>query len=360
MKARLPLSSLLSFALVAFTVEFDNEAEARIPHRTTEQGTPGGLRKPWLVSLAMYWQFMRFVPERGIAAAELRRASGLSVNHLRMFVTRMGSWWGYVREQDGVIRPTAGGRLALRIWQPLMGEIEERWRARFGEERVGALREALGGIEKELPAEIPESMPLLGYGLFTAEPGVARGWKARTGREEPVPLAALLARVLVALAVEYEAETRVALAVSANVLRVIEDAGTRVRELPERSGVSKEGLAMALGWLTKRGYAVVQAEARGSRIQVVRLTAKGIVAQARCGKVTAEIELRWGTRWGKERMGALRSALERIAGDGTRAGSELWRGLEAPAGNWRAKVRPPETLPHYPMVLHRGGYPDGS
>jgi hypothetical protein len=28
--------------------------------------------------------------------------------------------------------------------------------------------------------------------------------------------------------------------------------------------------------------------------------------------------------------------------------------------NWRDSVRPPITLPHYPMVLHRGGYPDGS
>jgi hypothetical protein len=27
---------------------------------------------------------------------------------------------------------------------------------------------------------------------------------------------------------------------------------------------------------------------------------------------------------------------------------------------WRASVRAPATLPQYPMVLHRGGYPDGS
>ena len=26
--------------------------------------------------------------------------------------------------------------------------------------------------------------------------------------------------------------------------------------------------------------------------------------------------------------------------------------------NWRASVRPSVTLPHFPMVLHRGGYPD--
>jgi hypothetical protein len=38
----------------------------------------------------------------------------------------------------------------------------------------------------------------------------------------------------------------------------------------------------------------------------------------------------------------------------------LFLALEPYPGNWRARVRPPATLPHYPMVLHRGGYPDGS
>jgi hypothetical protein len=27
---------------------------------------------------------------------------------------------------------------------------------------------------------------------------------------------------------------------------------------------------------------------------------------------------------------------------------------------WRARVPAPAALPHYPMTLHRGGYPDGS
>jgi hypothetical protein len=27
---------------------------------------------------------------------------------------------------------------------------------------------------------------------------------------------------------------------------------------------------------------------------------------------------------------------------------------------WRAKVKVPDTLPHHPIVLHRGGYPDGA
>jgi hypothetical protein len=38
----------------------------------------------------------------------------------------------------------------------------------------------------------------------------------------------------------------------------------------------------------------------------------------------------------------------------------VFRGLEPYPDNRQARVRPPTTLPHYPMVLHRGGYPDGS
>ncbi|MGD0955684.1 MAG: hypothetical protein ABR953_02500 [Candidatus Acidiferrales bacterium] len=50
----LPLPTLLSHVLVAFTIEFDNESEHRMAHRTTKHGRTGGsLRVPWLVSLVM-------------------------------------------------------------------------------------------------------------------------------------------------------------------------------------------------------------------------------------------------------------------------------------------------------------------
>jgi hypothetical protein len=55
--------------------------------------------------------------------------------------------------------------------------------------------------------------------------------------------------------------------------------------------------------------------------------------------------------------GALRASLEPLA-----AGQPpvLFGGLEPYPDNWRASVRWSATLPHFPMVLHRGGYPDGS
>jgi hypothetical protein len=54
------------------------------------------------------------------------------------------------------------------------------------------------------------------------------------------------------------------------------------------------------------------------------------------------------------------SRFEALVGDATADSSPLFRGLEPYPDGWRASVRKPNTLPHYPMVLHRGGFPDGS
>jgi hypothetical protein len=47
----LPLPALHSFLLVAFTIEFDNEFEHQVAHRTTLHRASDGQRQvPWLVS----------------------------------------------------------------------------------------------------------------------------------------------------------------------------------------------------------------------------------------------------------------------------------------------------------------------
>jgi hypothetical protein len=79
----LPLSALLSHGLVAFTIEFDNEFERQMPHRTTrrgsgEEGRPG----PWLASMVMWLKFMRFIPANGISARELQPLTGLTPKSL--------------------------------------------------------------------------------------------------------------------------------------------------------------------------------------------------------------------------------------------------------------------------------------
>jgi hypothetical protein len=65
----LPLSALLSQTLVAFTIEFDNEAERQINHRTTRHG--GARSGVWLVSMAMWLNCMRYVGTEPIRVGEI-------------------------------------------------------------------------------------------------------------------------------------------------------------------------------------------------------------------------------------------------------------------------------------------------
>jgi DNA-binding MarR family transcriptional regulator len=202
----------------------------------------------------------------------------------------------------------------------------------------------------------------LGYGLFSRALDHKRPPSA--GRDNAIgsrlPLSALLSRALLAFAIEFERESDLSLAIGANVVRVLDEKGVRVRDLPLLTGVSKEAISMAMGILLKRHTAVVEPDQSGARSKVARLTPKGREAQDAYRQLAGIIEERWQARFGKGVVRALRQSLERLAGTPAAQGSLLFRGLEPYPDGWRASVRKPETLPHYPMVLHRGGFPDGS
>ena len=126
-RASPPTSSLvtaLSQALIAFTIEFDNEFEHRIEHRTAH--TRGG--GVWLTSMAMWSNFMRLVPADGVALRAVE-ANGR--------ITNLGGLqrWGYIDidQADRTVRLRPGGRRAQEAWRPLAGEVEQRWRERFGD-----------------------------------------------------------------------------------------------------------------------------------------------------------------------------------------------------------------------------------
>ncbi len=150
----LPLSALLSHALVAFTIEFDNEAEHQMAHRTTKHGPSGGsLHAPWLVSMVMWSNCMRFVGEKGVRVGELEDIARTTTNLNGM------ERWGYVvvepdpadkrpkpPRSDWLIRATPVGRKAQEIWRPLFGVIEKRWQARFGNDKIDQLRESLWAL----------------------------------------------------------------------------------------------------------------------------------------------------------------------------------------------------------------------
>jgi hypothetical protein len=116
---------------------------------------------------------------------------------------------------------------------------------------------------------------------------------------------------------------------------------------------------MALGILDKRRLVVAEPDpnARGG---VIRLTPAGRRAQAASGRLIGAVEKRWVKRFGAPLIGDLRAVLEALAGEADSAASPLFGGLQPYPDGWRALVPKPEALPHFPMVLHRGGYPDGS
>jgi hypothetical protein len=89
----------------------------------------------------------------------------------------------------------------------------------------------------------------------------------------------------------------------------------------------------------------------------VRLTATGIQAQERYRHLLRDLEKRWQKQFGEPAITALRNSLESIVIDQK---ARLQAGIEPHPDGWRAKVPRPETLPHFPMVSHRGGFPDGS
>jgi hypothetical protein len=93
---------------------------------------------------------------------------------------------------------------------------------------------------------------------------------------------------------------------------------------------------------------------------VLVLTPKGRKAQDKYRQLLWAMEERWQARFGEQAIGRLGELLEQLAVGPAEQQSPLFRGLEPYPESWRASVPRPEVLPHYPMVLHRGGFPDGS
>ncbi len=220
------------------------------------------------------------------------------------------------------------------------------------------MRQSLEAVAAQLPAGLPDCLPILGHGLFSrvaGEGGPDATVTRAAGREAAgLPLWALLSRVLLAFAAEFESQSPVSLAICANVLRVLTGPGMRARDIARLAGVSGEAVAMAMGILVKHRLATEEPDPAGGRWRVARLTPRGAVARVAHDELVAGIEDAWRGRFGTDALAGLRGALERLPARDLLAGTGPY-----PDG-WRAQVRPPDVLPHYPMVLHRGGYPDGS
>jgi len=376
MDTRIPLPTLLSQILVAFTIELDNEAEHRMRHSTTAGRRAGEeLRGPWLVSLAMWLNFMQYLPDEGLPLGELVRLA-----RLERVATEGMTRWRYVTiapapgdprpkppKASWLVVPTRAGRRAQEVWRPLPQEIEDRWRSRFGDEAIQNPRQGLASILDQAGCELPDFLPTVGYGLWSRVPLPPKPEKSSADR---LPLIVLLAKVLLIFATELEDQSSLSMAISANTMRVLTEHGIPQRDLPRLTGVSKELIAVSLGFLEKAGYLRL-ASNPASRGTTVHLTPTGLTAQASCQKLRQELEREWESRFGESVIASLRASLAGLLDARDNDASVLARGLVPPPKAWRGRLPyltqtkamlrdPAETLPHFPVVSHRGGYPDGS
>jgi DNA-binding MarR family transcriptional regulator len=363
-----PLSTLLSQVLVAFTIEFDNEFEHHMPHTTTRGPAAHTRGGPWLVSMPMWVNFLRFVDQDGTPLRDLRDAERLTnLPGLRR--------WGYVDIRpdradnrpnpppgDHLVHLTRHGRRAREVWQPLADTIETRWRDRFGTDTTTALGDALATLTSRFTLDLPHCLPVA---------GMRRLDHAVWPRVDPggvTPgLAAMLSQAVLAFTIDFERESRLSLAVSATGLRVLTEDGVLVRDLPALTGVSREAVSGAVKFLQRTDCAEVTPHPTIARAMLVRLTPKGQAAAAKYRWLLAETERDWRTRFGAAEIDSLRDALGSVLDqhDGLSQGlaprPEGWRAHPPYANLTAALVRDPAAaLPHHPLVSHRGGFPDGS
>lgn len=177
-----PLSRLLSQALVAFTVELDNEFERRM----AELGNHGAR-----LSLVVWSNLMRFLAGGGMSVRDLAARALAPQERIKLELGCLERWrfiilqpsptddcsmvtrsdgragpnlrkgWGSGRgiSANWLIRLTTEGLKTVEVWEPLYGEIEQRWRARFGDREIRHLCESLQAVTGQLNIELPHGLP---------------------------------------------------------------------------------------------------------------------------------------------------------------------------------------------------------
>ena len=342
--AQVPLTTLLSWSWVAYTIEVDNAVEAT---------GSAHLERLFRISIAMWANGLRFIEEDGVTVDELhaRARARCNIGGLER--------WGWIsvgqagagrREGYGshrgikggtVLRPTRAGSYARRLWPHMVTTVQERWQSRFGPQVIAAVRDAVSPLSGAMPWAPPEVHPSDGFYTHVIEGPVVK--------EDP-PLVSLMGQALTSLILEQEKGAEVSLPMGANILRVIGPEVVRTRDIPSLSGVSKEAVAMAVNFLKARQMA--EPVPGGS----VRLTATGLDALDGYRQRAAHA---------KDKH--LRAALQAVVSQR----EALAEGLLPPTGVWRGArpylaqtqrllADPTANLPWHPMVLHRGGWPDGA
>lgn len=95
----------------------------------------------------------------------------------------------------------------------------------------------------------------------------------------------------------------------------IDPEGSRLTDLADRAHMTKQSVGEVTSDLEKRGYVERVPDPSDGRAKIIRLTERGRDAQALGRELIDEIEQEWAERFGADRVGALREALEAISAE---------------------------------------------
>jgi hypothetical protein len=263
---------------------------------------------------------LRFLAEGPVAVRELAKRALLPESQIKMqlgclerwrFVTlQAGAGETVMLQRDGwgsgrgiragwLAGLTPRGRAAVDVWPPLAGEIERRWRERFGADDIARIRQSLEDIACRFDQELPHSLP----GGFDT----VHDYPARTAHPAgSLSLPVLLSQVLLAFTIDFDAQSRTPLRLCAGTIRVLGEEPVPVSDIPRLTGSSPE--TSDIGWQLKP-YVALAAAPQGTRGKVARLTPLGLHAQQTYRDLTGAIEKRWSEKFGGEELQRLRVAL---------------------------------------------------
>jgi DNA-binding MarR family transcriptional regulator len=97
----------------------------------------------------------------------------------------------------------------------------------------------------------------------------------------------------------------------------IQPEGSRLTELAERAGITKQAVGEAVADLERLGYVDRVPDPADGRAKIIRLTEAGREAQSFGFDVMQGIERRWAEQHGEERMTGMRDLLEQVVADNT-------------------------------------------
>jgi DNA-binding MarR family transcriptional regulator len=113
------------------------------------------------------------------------------------------------------------------------------------------------------------------------------------------------------------------------VFRFIHEEGSRLTDLSESSGLTKQAVGEVVADLEELGYVERAPDPDDGRAKLIKLTERGGEARQTALSIFAEIKREWAERFGSERIAAMREVLEEA-----RAGEDEPRALP---------FRPPST-----------------